>query len=303
MSLQIVQTNGRDDLATVFVARLDDGSLIEMVESLQPPIPRTEKTVLIVSTLKGCPVGCPICDAGRVYEGKLSAEQIVSQVEFLVRRRHPDGRSPVRKLKVQLARMGDPALNDAVLDALELLPQRLESPGLMPSFSTVAPDGRDGFMQRLADIKSRLYGGGRFQMQFSIHTTDDGARRAIIPIRTWSLQRIASYGDAFHRVGDRKITLNFAPVRGLPLDPNALVPLFSPERFIVKLTPINPTFAALESGLTGLIDPGAPGACKAIAARFESAGYETILSIGELEENEIGSNCGMYVTAMKQRAS
>ena len=29
---------------------------------------------------------------------------------------------------------------------------------------------------------------------------------------------------------------------------------------------------------------------------LREAGYEVILSIGELEENDIGSNCGQYVT-------
>jgi 23S rRNA (adenine2503-C2)-methyltransferase len=269
-----------------------------MVESVQPPVPREEKWVLIVSTLKGCPVGCPICDAGGDYRGKLTADEIIGQVEHLVLRRYPDGRCPVPKLKLQLARMGDPALNDAVLDALELLPRRLHLPGLMPSFSTIAPWGRDGFMDRLARIKSSRYGDGRFQMQFSVHTTDDAARRRLVPARTWGLARMAAFGDRFFEPGDRRITLNFAPAVGFPLDPEVLAPVFSPERFMVKLTPINPTFAARHAGLTGAIDPSDPGACEAIVGRFERLGYETVLSIGELEENEIGSNCGMYVAAL-----
>ncbi|MBD3871329.1 MAG: hypothetical protein IFK91_00230 [Acidobacteria bacterium] len=36
--------------------------------------------------------------------------------------------------------------------------------------------------------------------------------------------------------------------------------------------------------------------CEAVAERFRDVGYETIVNIGELEENAIGSNCGMYVT-------
>jgi len=36
-----------------------------------------------------------------------------------------------------------------------------------------------------------------------------------------------------------------------------------------------------------------------LVERFEGLGYETILSIGEVRENAIGSNCGMYVTGMK----
>lgn len=293
--LKVVSTRGDDELAKVFIAELRDGSLIEFVESVQPPVSRDEKWVLIVSTLKGCPVGCPFCDAGGSYKGKLAADEILAQIEYLIRRRYPDGRVPVPKLKIQFARMGDPAFNDAVLDALTELPTRFDLPGLLPSISTIAPQGRDGFFEELLTVKQALYGGGRFQMQFSIHSTDQEAKRRLIPWETWSLPQIAEYGDRFFERGDRKITLNFAPARDLPLDPQALVDLFSTERYLIKLTPINPTLRASRFRLQGLIDPRDPEECEKTADRFRTAGYTTILSIGELRENEIGSNCGMFV--------
>ena len=301
MTLDIVHTTGNDDLARVFVARTADGSLIEFVESIQPPRRRHEKWVLIVSTLKGCPVGCPICDAGGDYRGTLTSDEILAQVEYLVHRYYKDGRCPVPKLKVQFARMGDPALNDHMLAVLRELPGRLDLPGLLPCFSTVAPAGRDDFMEELAKIKHELYGGGRFQMQFSIHTTDEVAKRTLIPMKTWDLKKMASFGDRFFEDGDRKVTLNFAPAVGFELEPEVLAPLFSPLRFAVKLTPINPTFASQRNGLTGLINPADKDLNQSIVERFERLGYDTILSIGELDENEIGSNCGMYVTRMEQR--
>jgi 23S rRNA (adenine2503-C2)-methyltransferase len=297
--LDIVHTRGDDALARVFVARLGDGSLVECVESVQPPVPRERKWVLIVSTLKGCPVGCPICDAGGDYRGRLSAAEILAQIEHLVRSRFPDGRVPVPKLKIQFARMGEPALNDAVLDVLEELPRRLDAPGLLPCLSTVAPRGRALFFERLLAIKRALYGGGRFQMQFSIHSTDAVARRALIPIRTLDLEEIAAYGARFFEPGDRKIALNFAPGRGTPLDPARLTGLFSPERFLIKLTPINPTAAATAAGIASLIDPRDEASGRAVAAGFEACGFETIVSIGALRENEIGSNCGMYVARLR----
>jgi 23S rRNA (adenine2503-C2)-methyltransferase len=239
--------------------------------------------------------GDGICDAGGSYRGKLSAAEILAQVDYLVRRRYPDGRVPVPKLKVQFARMGEPALNDAVLETLVALPETLHAPGLMPCLSTVAPAGRERFFDELLEIRRAHYPTGRFQLQFSVHTTCDTARRKLVPRRTWSLARIAAYGDRFHVPGGRKITLNFAPVKGLPLDPEALTPLFSPERFLNKLTPINPTNAAGQSGLEPLIDPACTVGCQAVVDQFRAAGYDTILSIGDLRENAIGSNCGMFV--------
>ena len=298
--MRVLCRQGDDDLACVYVAETADGARIEFVESVQPPVPREEKWVLIVSTLKGCPVKCAICDAGGSYRGRLSAEEILTQIEHLILRRFPDGRVPVPKLKVQFARMGDPALNDAVLDVLEALPRRFTVPGLMPCISTIAPAGREAFFERLLELKQALYGGGRFQLQFSIHTTDPQARRRFIPARTWSTAQIGRYGARFCESGDRKITLNFAPAAGLPLEPAALIADCPPERFLVKLTPINPTRAARESGLKGLIDAADPATCERIAASFRAAGYETLLSIGELRENAIGSNCGMFAAQWQE---
>jgi 23S rRNA (adenine2503-C2)-methyltransferase len=291
---EVVNSAGNDDLARVFVAELSGGRRIEFVESVQPPIPRDEKWVLIVSTLHGCPVGCPICDAGGSYEGRLTADEIISQVEYLVRRRYPDGRCTIPKMKVQFARMGDPAFNDAVLDAIETLPSRLDIPGFLPSISTVAPAGRDSFFERLINLKRKHFSGGRLQMQFSLHTTDERARERLVPVRTWSFARMAEFGERFIEPDDRKIALNFAAPAGYPLDPEALRNIFSPEKFLIKLTPINPTRAAESSGLVGVIDPSDPARCREIAESFRAVGYDTLVSIGELEENAIGSNCGMY---------
>ncbi len=78
--MKIVYDTGADELARVYVAELEDGSNIEFVESIQPPYSWREKWVLIVSTLKGCPVGCPICDAGGTYRGKLTRDEILAQM-------------------------------------------------------------------------------------------------------------------------------------------------------------------------------------------------------------------------------
>ncbi len=197
------------------------------------------------------------------------------------------------KLKIQFARMGDPALNDAVLEVLRLLPSRLHAPGAMPCVSTIAPAGRDRFFDALLDIKRSHYAHGRFQMQFSIHTSDESARRVLVPARTWSFREMASFGERFFEQGDRKLTLNFAPAKGFPLDPQCLQRVFSPRVFMVKLTPINPTLAARRSGLTGVIDPSNPCSAEDVAAGFRRCGFDTLVSIGELAENDIGSNCGM----------
>jgi hypothetical protein len=133
--------------------------------------------------------------------------------------------------------MGEPSLNPAVLDVLDELPDRYHAPGLMPSISTVAPAGAQRFFEQLIDIKQSKYSGGRFQFQFSLHTTDDSLRDEIIPVKKWRFDEMAAYGERFFLPGDRKITLNFALAHGAPVDPDVLRQHFDPGKFLIKITP------------------------------------------------------------------
>ncbi len=76
MSLEVVQTFGKEDIATVFIARTQNGKLIEFVESFQPNLPIEKKWVLVLSVMHGCPVKCLMCDAGQQFGGNLSKEEI-----------------------------------------------------------------------------------------------------------------------------------------------------------------------------------------------------------------------------------
>ncbi|MCK5548477.1 MAG: radical SAM protein [Thermoplasmata archaeon] len=299
--MKLLAEYGKEELAKVYVASMrdDNSHLVEFVESVQPPVPRDEKWVLIVSSMFGCPIGCRTCDASGEYLGKLGTDEILSQIDYMVRKRYPDGRIPIPKLKVQFARTGEPSLNPNILDLLELLPEVYEAPGLMPCISTVAPISGGKFFERLIDIKDRLYTDGRFQLQFSIHTTDPDKRDHLMPARKWSFAQIADYGRSYLRKGDRKITLNFITIRGFPIDFKNVREHFDPDTFLVKLTPLNPTKNAMDNGFVSAIDPHDPHSAQDIVDGFRSQGFETILSIGEVEENSIGSNCGQFVSILK----
>ncbi len=283
---------GREDIATVYMAEGSNGRHIEFVESVQPPIPRERKWVLIVSTLYGCPCRCRFCDAADSYRGRLSADEMAAQIDYMVAGRFPDRIVPVEKFKIQFARMGEPSYNEAVLDILESLPGRYDAPGLMPAISTIAPEGKCRFFDRLLDIKRELYAES-FQIQFSVHTTDRRMRDWLIPTPKWSLERIARYGERIYGGGGRKVSLNFALAERMPVSAEELLRHFDPSVFIVKITPVNPTGRARESGVRGLPLPGEEG--ERIISSLEEAGYRVVLSIGELEENHIGSNCGQLI--------
>jgi len=192
----IRHTQGNDELARVYVGELGDKSLIEFVESVQPPHPLEEKWVLIVSTLKGCPVGCAMCDAGGHFRGRLTAGEILEQIDLMIRRRFPTAASPCASLKsssrawaIRLQRRG---AGSAAPPA-----GALRRPRLMPSISTIAPAGRERFFEELLEVKRQHYSDGRFQLQFSLHTSDEQARRRLIPARTWSFARWPTTAGCF----------------------------------------------------------------------------------------------------------
>ena len=293
--MKVIASTGREDVAMVYVVDMGENRLIECVESIQPPIPREDKWVLLVSTMFGCPIGCSMCDAGGHYQGKPTKEQILAQIDFLVRKHYPDGIIPAKQFKIQFARMGEPTLNPQVLNVLDELPELYKAPGLMPSISTVAPKGCDDFLERLMEIKFNRYSNGYFQFQFSIHTTDEDLRNQIIPVKKWSFAQMKAYGERFYSPGDRKITLNFALAQDMPVDPAVLLNNFDPDKFLIKITPLNPTYQAMENQLSSYIDPSIADHGYEIVETLKNTGYQVIVSIGEVEENLIGSNCGQYI--------
>ncbi len=294
--MKVIEKIGRNNLAVVYVAETGTGKMIEFAESLQPPFPIQKKWILCISTLYGCPVDCRFCDAGGSYKGKLTAEEMLTQIDYLITNRFPNGIIPVEKFKIQFARMGEPSFNKNVLEVLEILSTKYQAPGLMPSFSTIAPAGTNIYFERLLEIKKKYYG-KNFQFQFSIHTTDERMRRWLIPTTCWDFQTMADYGKRFYEPGDRKITLNFALAIGVEIDENILLRYFDPELFIIKITPVNPTYNAKRNDILSIL-PNQKN--HEIFSSLRRSGYEVILSIGELEENYIGSNCGQYVQRYKE---
>ncbi|MCJ7489573.1 MAG: radical SAM protein, partial [Thermoplasmata archaeon] len=92
-----------------------------------------------------------------------------------------------------------------------------------------------------------------------------------------------------------KVTLNFAPAEGYPVDASVIREHFNPESFLVKLTPLNPTIQSKEQSLSPSIDPFDSRTSESLLKMFRDEGFEVLLSIGELEENRIGSNCGQFI--------
>ncbi len=296
--MRIIAQTEKNEIATVFIVETNIGKRVECVESIQPPLNRQQKWTLIISTLYGCPVGCGFCDAGGFFHGRVSKEDMLGQIFLMTDRYFPSRRIDIDKFKIQFARMGEPSLNPDVLHVLQELPIEFHAPGLLPSLSSVAPDtsAASVFFDRLLEIKRRLYP-LNFQLQFSLHSTNTNQRDLLIPIKKWSFHKIAEYGESFAGNEGRKVTLNFALNRDMIVDSEAIKYIFNPNYFFIKITPVNPTYKATFNNINTLHDADY---YREKADEFRETGYDTIVSIGELEENFIGSNCGQYLAATER---
>ena len=305
--MKIIEQRSVGPLGELFLASLRgrDDLLIEFVDTVEPAVPKDKKWVMMISTQFGCPIGCAFCDAGALeYKGNLSAEEMLAQIDHIVARERTMNVKTHPKLKIHFARMGEPTLNPAALDALRLLGQRYPHPGIMASLSTVAPDAQptERFLEGLIAVKDRYFSGGRFQMQFSVHATKAQEREEIVPVKTWDFGRIADYGRRFVVPGDRKVTLNFAVAPTSDLDADAIIESFDVEKFLIKITPINPTAKAKATGLEHVWF-SAPEPIAAWQQRLKSAGFDVILSPSEACEIEAETSCGqLWARVLKKEA-
>ncbi|MDQ7797932.1 MAG: radical SAM protein [Candidatus Edwardsbacteria bacterium] len=296
--MRIIGKNGRKELASVYLAEMrgDPSLMVEFVDSCEPAAGgRDKKWVIVVSSQLGCPVGCLMCDAGGNFKGNLSLSEIRDQIEYVLSENRDLDPQKCPKLKIQFARMGEPALNDAVIDVIHWLAD--SHPGAMPCIATMAPAGRDKWFESLLNASQRF---SDMQLQFSMNTTDLEMRDQLIPYPKMSWPQMADLGRRFYRPGSRQPSLNFALSPGIPVEAVKIAGYFDPEIFAIKLTPLNPTATANENYLRCITENYmAHQIIEQKAREFLELGYEVIRSVGNMEENAIGSNCGQMVRKFK----
>ena len=256
-----------------------------------------EKWVVTVSTQKGCPCNCDFCDVPKLgFHGNLSTDEILDQVWAGLE----SGQcSTTKRLNIHFARMGEPTYNDYVLSAAIGLRTvvkfvRADAAIIHPVVSTMLPANNSElrqFLREWCDIKNRRQR-GEAGLQFSIQSTDEEQRRQMFRGLSLPLEEIADIGRNLQAPIGRKYTLNFAVTADSIIDSDKLRELFSPTKFIVKLTPIHQTATALSSGY----DVGTSYEKFDVYAKFEkpliAAGFDVIVFVPSKEEEEGRITCG-----------
>jgi len=230
-------TNGQ-----VFALRTEDGYPIEVTDTFLPwetkfcingtnalqnqaVGSRSERWMVGVSTMSGCPVGCKFCATGQLKKWrKLTADEIFDQVNFVLHQNRREEPFTSQEFKINYTRMGEPFLNlDAVRTVIKEVSRWI--PNTHHYVSTIGLKDSDFSWVE-----------GNISLQISLHSFDEDRRGQLIPIsHKMSLQELGQIRTR----SNLKTTLNLTLVDEKDFDIEKLKKYFDPDYFFIKLSPLN----------------------------------------------------------------
>ena len=272
-------------------------------------LPLEEKWVITISTQYGCSMGCKFCDVPLVGPGKnATTKDMIEQIEAGISL-HPKVKTTER-LNIHFARMGEPTWNRNVIEAAMMLKEMEENPPtswtlrkckIHPVVSTMMPSQNKDvlpFLREWMHVKNVTYEGNA-GLQLSINSTDEQERFGMF--NNNSCRMIDDIGHIMRVVPapvGRKITLNFA-VANYTVDPDELLRFFSPDRYIIKLTPMHNTTTATKNNIQTDGDYTEYYPYKELEEKLKAAGYDVIVFIASKEEDESRITCGNAILTDK----
>jgi len=187
---------------------------------------RTERFMVGISCMSGCPVGCKFCATGQMKSKwkNLSATEMVEQVEYIVKL-HPEiNTNTCKEFKCNMTRMGEPALNwDEVKKAAKILKNNY--PNIHIYVSTIGIKNTD-----FSWIE------GNITLQISVHSFDEKHRDWLIPIK--NKMTLEELGKIITK-SNLKTIINLTLIDESDFDIDKLKEYFDPDYFFIKLSPIN----------------------------------------------------------------
>ena len=262
-------------------------------------MPLSEKWVITISTQYGCSMGCKFCDVPKVGKGvNATYHDMLNQI-LLGLKLHPEIKG-TKRLNIHFARMGEPTFNGNVLDVAACLRRNIydfwgNSKDVHPVVSTMMPKSNNKLHSFLDiwcnDIKNKLYDGDA-GLQFSINSTNNDQRDYMFSGNSMSLEDIAHEACYLPKPKGRKYTLNFALADDYEIDANRLATLFSPEYFMVKLTPLHKTQSCDTNNIitTGGYEAYTP--YQKAEADCKNAGFDVIVFVPSYDEDLGLITCG-----------
>lgn len=255
-------------------------------------LPLTEKWVITISTQYGCSMGCKFCDVPKVGPGKNATFQDLIRQVLTGLGLHPETTGSDR-LNIHFARMGEPTWNPNVLDAARWLKTHIDPEFTVhPVVSTMMPCKNEWlktFIHTWMRIKNRLYHGNA-GLQLSINSTSEYQRRQMFSGQACTLAEIADIMRGIIPNG-RKITLNFS-IAEYEIKAQDLLRYFSPDDYIIKLTPMHKTNSCIQEAIHTPGDYTTYWPYQYHEEQLKAAGYDVLVFIASKEEDLGRITCG-----------
>ena len=270
-----------------------------------PCMPLSEKWVITVSTQYGCPMRCTFCDVPNVpFRGNASFDDLKAQLYSAIGLFHGVGYT--ERLNLHFARMGEPIFNDAVFDFAEWLYKnkrqiavdcglRIET--LHPVLTTSLPRKFAKLEERImrwCAVKNEIYN-GQAGLQFSINSTSEDQREEMFAGIALSLGELSAIGLRMPDPVGRKYCLNFAFSSGYEVDADKLLALFSPEKFMVKITPIHNNSACRKNGIETVGGYSSFAPYQKAEEDLKRAGFDVLVFVPSMDEEDGLVTCGNVV--------
>jgi len=263
-------------------------------------MPLEEKWVITISTQYGCSMNCAICDVPVIGPGiNCTFNDLIRQVLEGIKL-HPEVKF-TKRLNIHFARMGEPTWNPNVLDAAKWFKTHIDPEyRIHPVVSTIMPKNNiwlKTFIHTWMRMKNRLFQ-GEAGLQLSINSTNEIERKQIFNNHACSLMEISDIMRGIIPNG-RKITLNFA-IANYTIDPIILLQYFSPDDYVIKLTPMHKTTTATYNKIITDGDYTTYYPYQEIEKNLIAVGYDVLVFIASQEEDKSRITCGHAILNKNQ---
>lgn len=260
-------------------------------------MPLSEKWVITVSSQHGCCMNCMFCDVPKVGPGKnVSTKDLVSQV-VLALSLHPEI-TKSKRLNIHFARMGEPTFNRNIFESVNILVKTFgDNFHIHPVISTMAPKKNNQFKDFIDDwvsLKNETLH-GEAGLQFSINSTDEEERNNLFNGNSLSLESL-SYLVKNLKPKGRKFTLNFA-LANFIIDASVIAKYFSPENFMIKITPMHKTKTAEENNIKTEGDYTTIYPYLDTENKFKKYGFDVLIFLASNTEDMSRITCGNAILA------
>lgn len=259
-------------------------------------LPLTDKWVITISTQYGCSMNCKFCDVPKVGAGINATYDDLKNQIFKSLSLHPEVTS-TKRLNIHYARMGEPTWNQNVIDFTrqmrkELYPYVGRSL-IHPVVSTMCPVHNKNLHKYIADwVEVKNYDfRGDAGLQLSINSTNNDERNVMFSNNAMSIEQISEMMKYIDAPKGRKYTLNFA-VAGYEINSEKLRDLFNPNNFIIKLTPMHKTSAAIQNDIKTQGDYTTLYPYHEIEEKLKAVGFDVLVFIASEYEDLGRITCG-----------